>query len=126
MTTPQHMQALAVANEYRLHRAQLKREIAAGEVRLSELLQKPIPVWLQGEPTGRLLCAMKQRGPALVRRLLVGLEIPERKPIGELTERQRRCLSAALAKWETPQSGKRARPRRSMSRLGAAVRSERA
>jgi hypothetical protein len=110
----QHMDALDRANECRLKRAQLKREVQAGDVRLSETLSEVhLPDWLEGERVGRMLRWLPRWGPRRVRDLLAELRINELRTAGDLTYRQRRGLAAVILVWEQEQvarSGRRAHP----------------
>lgn len=92
----QNMIALEKANDYRLRRVQLKREIKAGEVTLSEFFLEAPPEWLEGEPIGRLLRAVPRVGVTRARKLLIEENIRENRTIGKLTERQRLMLHLAL------------------------------
>jgi hypothetical protein len=96
----QHMIALEKANECRLQRAQLKREIKAGEVKVSEVLDLPIPEWLRGEVLGRFIRQMPRFGPDRMRRFLIPLNLPELKTLGGLTYRQRTLLVRELRRIE--------------------------
>lgn len=121
---PQHMVALARAQECQRLRRALKREIKAGEASLSELLSEvDLPVWLHGELICQLVCAMDRVGTLRMRLLLAEQEIPERKPVGKMTYRQRRRLSVELAKWERKSlaSGKRTRAHKSRAGLRKSV-----
>ncbi len=123
MSNPeQHRSALDFANQCRLRRAQLGREIKAGEVKVSDLLREPVlPDWLKGEAVGRLLQRAPRLGPRRVNTLLAELHIGQRRPVGELTYRQRRELGDEIAVQEGiwNQTGRRAR-RRFGSTVGSA------
>ena len=108
----QPMQALAHANEVRLRRAQLKREVRVGEARLSEVLGgAEVSEWLAGEPIGRLLRSMHRFGTKRMTSLLQKHRISELRPVGGLTYRERRRLVVDLKVLEARQSsGRRARP----------------
>jgi hypothetical protein len=82
--------ALARANEIRMARAELKRQIAAAEV----ILDPPSSArrWSVGE----LLVSQRGWGATRCRRFLARSQISERRTIGELTERQRHLLAAEL------------------------------
>lgn len=98
MATAQSKEALAFADECRLRRAQLGRELKAGEVRLPDLLDKPtLPVWFEGETVARLLNRLPYFGKRRVDALLADLRISHLRRIGELTYRQRRQLSEEVA-----------------------------
>jgi hypothetical protein len=99
-TREQSLAALARADEIRLGRASLKREIAAlpqhdGERRVAELLLDPPEVVVSAE-VDAVLCWTRGWGSRRVRRFLVANRVAEMKPVGSLTERQRRMLANQL------------------------------
>lgn len=96
MAELQHLTALAKANRVRLDRAVLKRAIRAGEVSAVEVITDPPPEAVSWEILDLLMTQVRW-GKARSRRVLVGLGIPENKPVGTLTVRQRRVLCALLA-----------------------------
>ena len=77
-------------------RARIKRRLAASELRAADVLLAP-----PGEAARMEIVAVlgSQRGwgPRRSQRFLARLGIPERKPIGSLTDRQRLALAAQLA-----------------------------
>src|SRR5947209_4160496 len=93
---PQHLRALEHANKVRLARAELKRRIAAGDVRVPEVVIES-PWEAQSMELSELLMSQKRWGRERCRRLLLALGIPENKQVGTLTERQRIALAAMLA-----------------------------
>lgn len=93
---PQHLRALEHANRVRLARAELKRRIAAGESRVSEVVLD-CPWEARSMELSELLMSQKRWGRERCRRLLLALGIPENKQIGTLTERQRTALAAMVA-----------------------------
>lgn len=95
---PQHMVALANANKVRLARATLKRRVRAGEVDVADLLEpgETIPAEAEAMATEELLFAQHRWGSTRVRKLLNWLAISGRRPVGELTDRQRDRLVTAL------------------------------
>ncbi len=93
--TSQCMEALARANEVRLARAALKREISAGHRSITEVIMES-PWEVESMSLGELLCAQRRWGRARSRKLLSSTSLSEGKRIGTLTERQRRILVAAL------------------------------
>jgi len=97
MTTPepQRLRALERANEVRLARACLKRRIALGEVAASDVLLAPPPE-ANSWPIGELLMSQRRWGSSRCRKFLSRNQIVETKPIGKLTDRQRRMLAASL------------------------------
>ena len=91
----QHLEALEHANRVRLGRAQLKREVAAGELSASEVIHAS-PWQVNSMEISDLLMSQKRWGRARCRRLLVSINVPENKKIGTLTERQRLALVGML------------------------------
>jgi hypothetical protein len=93
--TSQCMQALARANQVRLARAALKRDISAGRRGITQvILDSP---WEVGSMSlSELLCSQRRWGRARSRKLLSSIALSEGKRVGTLTERQRRILVAAL------------------------------
>jgi hypothetical protein len=89
------MQALARANEVRLARAALKRDVSAGRRRVTEVLLDS-PWEAESMSLTELLCSQRRWGRARSRKLLSSIALSEGKRIGSLTERQRRILVAAL------------------------------
>jgi hypothetical protein len=88
-------QALKLANEIRRARARLKRRIAAGDLSADQVILAP-PREARSWPLIKLLISQPRWGKVRCRRFLLQAEIDERKPIGDLTERQRRLLVAQL------------------------------
>lgn len=93
---PQHMRALARANEIRLARADLKRMVALGELDIGEVLID-CPEEAQGMAVADLLMSQRRWGQTRCRRFLSQVPISERKTIGSLTDRQRGQLVSMLA-----------------------------
>jgi len=91
----QHMRALARANEVRLARAALKREIAAGSRSALEVV-RDVPWEAESMAVGELLAAQRRWGKARSRKLISSAGLKETKEVGDLTERQRRVLAGAL------------------------------
>jgi hypothetical protein len=92
---PQHMRALARANEVRLARAELKRAIGRGEVGVAEVI-RDCPWETESMTLGELLTSQRRWGRTRTRKLLQGLALSENKRIGTLTPRQRALLADAL------------------------------
>ena len=92
---PQHMQALAQANKVRLARAELKRQVADGELSVAEVvLECP---WEAGSmAVADLLMSQHRWGRTRCRRFLGSIPMNETKTIGSMTDRQRRALAARL------------------------------
>ncbi len=92
---PQHLRALERANTVRLARADLKRRIAAQELKVSEVVVTR-PWQAEKMSISELLMSQKRWGRARARRLLVSIGLPENKEMGTLTDRQRVVLAAVL------------------------------
>ena len=92
---PQCMQALARANEVRLARARLKRQVCAAECSAIDVV-RDVPWEAETMPIGELLCSQRRWGRARSRKLLMSIHLSEAKPLGSLTPRQRRLLVGAL------------------------------
>ena len=95
MPVPQHMQALARANEVRLARAALKREVAAGKRTVAEVIEE-VPWETESMTLIELLTSQRSWGRTRARKFLVGLMLPENKRLGSLTARQRILLIQEL------------------------------
>ena len=92
---PQHVQALKHANHVRTARSELKRKIASGDTSVPQVLIA-CPSHAATMSVSDLLMSQKQWGKTRSQRLLLSARIPERKPIGALTERQRTAMAALL------------------------------
>jgi hypothetical protein len=98
----QCMEALARANQVRLARAALKRDISAGRRSITEVVMDS-PWEAESMSLSELLCAQRRWGRARSRKLLSSTSLSEGKRVGSMTERQRRILVAALeAKLASP------------------------
>ena len=92
---PQCMQALARANEVRLARAALKRDVAAGRREVAEVVGE-VPWEVRSMSLAELLCSQRRWGRARSRKLLNSLGLNEGKQLGTLTARQQGILVRAL------------------------------
>jgi hypothetical protein len=92
---PQHMRALERANRVRLARAELKRQVAEGELAAAEVVLD-CPWEAESMRIADLLTSQHRWGRTRCRRFLAGLGISENKPIGSMTERQRQALATGL------------------------------
>jgi hypothetical protein len=92
---PQHMRALARANEVRLARAQLKREVGAGKRGIISVI-RGCPWEAESMSVSELLCSQRRWGRARSRKLISALHINENKQLGTFTQRQRDLLADAL------------------------------
>ena len=93
---PQHMRALARANEVRLARAELKRKIVQGEVTVAEIVLET-PWEAASMSIADLLMSQRRWGNTRCRKLLQTIPMTETKTVGSMTERQRRALASQLA-----------------------------
>jgi hypothetical protein len=91
----QCMQALARANQVRLARAALKREIGAGRRSVIDtVIERPWEV--KSMTLSELLRSQRRWGRARARKLLTSIGLSEAKRLGTLTERQVGILVGAL------------------------------
>jgi hypothetical protein len=93
--TAQCMEALARANEVRLARAALKRDVSAGRRSVVDVVSDS-PWESESMTLSELLCSQRRWGRARSRKLLASAALGEGKKVGTLTERQRRILVSAL------------------------------
>jgi hypothetical protein len=93
--TAQCMEALARANEVRLARAALKRDVSAGRRSVTDVISDS-PWEAESMSLSELLCSQRRWGRARSRKLLSSAALGEGKKVGSLTERQRRILVGAL------------------------------
>ncbi|WP_205697264.1 hypothetical protein [Conexibacter sp. SYSU D00693] len=92
---PQHLRALARANEVRLARAELKRRVSDGEVNAAEVIRDN--PWEAASMTiAELLCAQRRWGSTRVRKFLSCIPMSETKTVGTMTDRQREAVAALL------------------------------
>jgi hypothetical protein len=92
---PQCLRALERANQVRVARAELKREVARGGTDVAEVILH-CPSEASGMPIADLLMSQHRWGEIRCRRLLMDLFLSERKTVGSLTDRQRGALVAKL------------------------------
>jgi hypothetical protein len=88
---PQRLRALEQANAIRLARAELKRRIAEGDTSVADVILN-CPDSARKWTISELLMAQRRWGITRCRKFLERNGISEIKPIGALTERQRRML----------------------------------
>lgn len=93
---PQNMVALARANEIRIARAALKRQIASGEATVAEFITQPLDPQFEGMAINELLCAQHRWGVDRAANMLQRLHIGETRRLGLLTERQRWLIADEL------------------------------
>ena len=96
---PQHMRALARANQIRLARAELKRAVAAGKIDVAEVVVH-CPWEANGMAVADLLISQRGWGETRCHKLLAQLPVSEKKTVGSMTDRQRRVLAAMLTSVE--------------------------
>jgi hypothetical protein len=99
---PQHMRALARANQVRLARADLKRRIAQGDLSVSDVVLS-CPWESESMTIADLLMSQRRWGTTRCRKLLQAVPMSENKTVGSMTERQRRALAALLDPGTRPQ-----------------------
>ena len=84
----QRMEALNRANEIRVRRAQLKRDLKAGSVRIEDVIGDP-PEYVLTAKVYDMLVAVPRLGRVKVGRLLTQCRISQSKTVGGLSDRQR-------------------------------------
>jgi hypothetical protein len=99
-TAPQCMHALERANKIRIARAELKRHVMVGKVHAANVILN-CPEEAETMAIGDLLISQLRWGRTRCRRFLREVTIRENKPIGTLTDRQRRVV-ADLLRDQTP------------------------
>jgi len=119
---PQHLRALARANEVRLARAELKKEVLHGRVTAAEVILET-PWEAETMTVADLLMSQRRWGRTRCRKLLQSLPMPENKTIGSMTERQRAAIAAALRQQAAEARALRPRPDTAELHSYAAVRS---
>lgn len=92
---PQHLSALDRANQVRLGRAELKREVASGERSAADVILEP-PEVVASMTVADLLMSQHRWGRRRTRSALAAVMVPELKSLGSLTDRQREVLAAFL------------------------------
>ena len=89
------MDALARANQIRIKRAQLKRDLKAGRRSIQSLLAQP-PEYVETAKVFDMLLAVPKYGRVKVNKILTHCRISPSKTIGGLSERQRAELVSML------------------------------
>ncbi len=84
----QRMEALQRANDVRVRRAQLKRDLKAGSESIESILLAP-PEWVETAKVFDMLMAVPKFGRVKAARLLNQCRISQSKTVGGLSERQR-------------------------------------
>jgi S13-like protein len=84
----QRMEALTRANEIRVRRAQLKRDLKAGRMGIEQVIADP-PDYVLTAKVYDMLVSVPRLGRVKVGRLLTQCRISQSKTVGGLSERQR-------------------------------------
>lgn len=92
---PQHLKALARANEVRLHQSNVKRKVRDGDLSIEEALEDP---GIGSMAIADLLRAQRRWGYGRVRQLLRRVEISENRRIDALTPRQVELIVRVLTR----------------------------
>ena len=87
----QRMEALQRANDIRVRRAQLKRDLKDGQVHIESILLDP-PEYVSTAKVFDMLMAVPKFGRVKASRLLTQCRISQSKTIGGLSDRQRQEL----------------------------------
>jgi hypothetical protein len=91
----QRMEALRRANEIRVRRAQLKKDLKAGVVHVEDVLGDP-PSYVETAKVIDILMAVPKFGRVKAARFLNQCRISQSKTVGGLSERQRAELVSLL------------------------------
>jgi hypothetical protein len=91
------MRALAQANRVRLARADLKRQVAEGEITVGDVVLT-CPWEAESMSISDLLMSQHRWGRTRCRRFLASIPMSETKTIGSMTDRQRHALAAMLGR----------------------------
>ena len=102
----QRMDALARANQIRIKRAQLKRDLKSGRRSIHSLLLDP-PEYVETAKVFDMLLAVPKYGRVKVNKILAHCRIAPSKTIGGLSERQRTRARLAPAPLARPQRSTR-------------------
>jgi hypothetical protein len=89
------MRALAQANRVRLARADLKRQVADGELTVADVILE-CPWEAESMSISDLLMSQHRWGRTRCRRFLASIPMSETKTIGSMTDRQRNAVAAML------------------------------
>jgi hypothetical protein len=92
---PQYMRALERANKVRLARAELKRRVADGELRVADVILD-CPWEAESMAVADLLMSQHRWGQTRCRKFLSQIPMSEKKTIGSMTDRQRQTLAGML------------------------------
>ena len=89
----QRMEALKRANDIRVKRAQLKKDLKSGDVSIEQILKNP-PEFVSTAKVFDMLMAVPKFGRVKAGRLLNNCRISQSKTVGGLSDRQRHELIA--------------------------------
>jgi len=84
----QRMDALKRANDVRVRRAQLKKDLKEGKVKIEKILGKP-PEYVETAKVIDILMAVPKFGRVKAARFLNACRISQSKTVGGLSDRQR-------------------------------------
>lgn len=84
----QRREALNRANEIRIERAELKRDLKSGRVQIQDLLLDP-PMWLETMKVFDLMLAVPKYGRVKVNKILQQCRVSPSKTVGGMSKRQR-------------------------------------
>ncbi len=93
----QRMEALRRANDIRVKRAQLKKDLKLGRVKLEDILRDP-PDYVSTAKVLDMLMAVPKFGQVKAKRYLTQCRISESKTVGGLSDRQRAELIGLLGR----------------------------
>ena len=97
----QRMEALRRANEIRVQRAQLKKDLKAGAVSMDQILRDP-PECVETAKVIDILIAVPKFGRVKAARFLNQCRISQSKTVGGLSDRQRAELLGLFDRISTP------------------------
>jgi hypothetical protein len=89
------MQALQRANEVRLARAELKRNVGTGTTSVADVILA-CPCEAASMTIAELLTSQRRWGTSRANKFLVGIGMTETKTVASMTDRQRRLLAAMV------------------------------
>ncbi len=92
---PQHLRALARANEVRLARAGLKRRVSDGGISVADVILD-MPPEAETLPVLDLLMSQRRWGLTRCRKFLRDAHMSESKTVGSMTLRQRTAVAQML------------------------------
>ena len=91
----QRMEALKRANDIRVKRAKLKKDLKAGAIQIESILRSP-PTYVETAKVFDILMAVPKFGRVKAARFLNQCRISQSKTVGGLSERQRAELVGLL------------------------------